>query len=302
MLEARTIAREKPWFNRRLKDAGRHVWVRVDLRDPFPRLEVTRQLAPGPWRYVGPLPAGARAPARARRARRRARAAHLSRRARSRPRRAGVPAARSRAVQRAVCRADGARRLRTSRGARAGGARGRATSDAARAAGARARRPAAPLPRAVASALAALRAARRASHVVVVVPAAHGAGHRLIAVVGGRLRLAVSARVPDLRRRSPRVAAALTVPADAIVPREALDEIRVVTAWLASPIGTAPRRSTSGVSVTRRPGGACRRLPRRGRCLRRPQEPRGVRRSAAIASASAVRRSRRLPSGGRSLR
>ena len=41
VLEARTIACERPWFNRRLKDVGRHVWVRADLRDPFPRLEVT---------------------------------------------------------------------------------------------------------------------------------------------------------------------------------------------------------------------------------------------------------------------
>jgi hypothetical protein len=49
----------------------------------------------------------------------------------------------------------------------------------------------------------------------------------------------MSARPAHLRAAFARVAAALTVPADAIVPREALDEIRVVTAWLASPMGRA---------------------------------------------------------------
>jgi hypothetical protein len=92
----------------------------------------------------------------------------------------------------------------------------------------------------VASALAALRAARRATHVVAVVPAARSPGHRLMAVLGGRLRLAVSAPCPaDLRPAFTRVAAALAEPVEAILPREALDEIRVVTAWLGSPAGRA---------------------------------------------------------------
>jgi hypothetical protein len=92
----------------------------------------------------------------------------------------------------------------------------------------------------VASALAALRAARRTTRVVVVVPAAREAGHRLIAIAGGRLRLALSAPSPaELRPAFARVVAALAGPAAAIVPREALDEIRVVTAWLASRTGRA---------------------------------------------------------------
>jgi hypothetical protein len=238
VLEARTIAREKPWFNRRLKDAGRHVWVRVDPRDPFPRLEVTGKLAPGPWRYVGPLPAG--------RALRRALDALADALGlRTCP---GVlkPDPGGRACLRldlGQCSAPCV--ARTGRGAygrlvmRALAALGGVHVDAARAAGARALPGPAPLPPAVATALAALRAARRASHVVVVVPAAHEAGHRLIAVAAGRLRLAVSAGPAGIQAAFARVAAALTVPADAIVPREALDEIRVVTAWLASPVGRA---------------------------------------------------------------
>ena len=72
------------------------------------------------------------------------------------------------------------------------------------------------------------------------VPAARGTGHRLIAVVRGRVRLAVTASRPEeLRPAFGRVSAALAEPADAIVPREVLDKIRVVTAWLASPAGRA---------------------------------------------------------------
>jgi hypothetical protein len=239
VLEARTIGREKPWFNRRLKDAGRHVWVRVDLRDPFPRLEVTRRLAAGPWRYVGPLPAG--------RALRRA----LDALADALGLRTCPGALRPDPAARACLRLDlgqcGAPCIaRTGRGAygrlvvRALAALGGVDVDTARAVGARAAPVVAPLPPAVASALAALRAARRATRVVVVVPAARGPGHRLVAIAGGRLRLALSAQcAAELRPAFARVAAALAAPAAAIVPREAFDEIRVVTAWLASPDGRA---------------------------------------------------------------
>ena len=239
VLEARTIGREKPWFNRRLKDAGRHVWVRVDPRDPFPRLEVTRTLAPGPWRYVGPLPAG--------RALRRALDALADALGlRTCPGSlAPDPAARA-CLRLDLGQCSAPCVARTKRGAygrlvmRALAALGGVDVDAVRAVGARASPAPASLPPAIASALAALRAARRASQVVVVVPAAREAGHRLIAVAGGRLRLAVSAPRPfDLPAAFARVAAASTLPADAIVPRDALDEIRVVTAWLASPIGRA---------------------------------------------------------------
>jgi hypothetical protein len=239
VLEARTIGREKPWFNRRLKDSGRHVWVRVDPRDPFPRLEVTRQLAPGPWRYVGPLPAG--------RVLRRA----LDRLADALGLRTCPGALAPDPAARACLRLDLGQcsapcAARTGRGAygrlvmRALAALGGVDVDAARAAGARELPAAASLPPVVASALAALRAARRASRVVVVVPAARASGHRLIAVAGGRVRLGVSSpRHADLRQGFERAAAALAAPTAAIVPLEALDEIRIVTAWLASPAGRA---------------------------------------------------------------
>jgi hypothetical protein len=239
VLEARTIGREKPWFNRRLKDAGRHVWVRADPRDPFPRLEVTRELAPGPWRYVGPLPAG--------RALRRA----LDELADALGLRtcpgtlAPDPAARA-CLRLDLGQCSAPCVARTGRGAygrlvmRALAALGGVDVETARAVGARALPAAAALPPAVASALAALRAARRASRVVVVVPAAREPGHRLVAVAGGRLRLAVSApTTAELRPAFARAAAALAEPVDAIVAREALDEIRVVTAWLSSTVGRA---------------------------------------------------------------
>jgi hypothetical protein len=239
VLEARTIGREKPWFNRRLKDSGRHVWVRVDARDPFPRLETTRTLAPGPWRYVGPLPAG--------RALRRALDALADALAlRTCPGTlAPDPAARAcLRLDLGQCSAPCVARI--GRGAygrlvmRALAALGGVDVDAARAAGARAEPQPAALPPAVARALAALRAARRERRVVVVVPAAREPGHRLVAVAGGRLRRAASApAVADLRAVFAHVAAALDEPVAAIVPRDALDEIRVVTAWLSSPVGRA---------------------------------------------------------------
>lgn len=237
--EARTIAREKPALNRRLKDVGRHAWVRVDLGDPFPRLETTRKLAAGPWRYVGPFPGG-----RALRTAIDALADALG--LRDCPGRlAPDPAARA-CLRLDLGRCSGPCVARLTPGAygqqvvRALAALGGGDPAVARAAGARAGRPPAPLPAALVGPLAALRAARLASAVLVVVPAAGGPGHRLLAVAGGRLRCAVTARDPaSLPAAFARVVAALVEPADAIVPREALDEIRVVTAWLASPAGRA---------------------------------------------------------------
>jgi hypothetical protein len=239
VLEARTIAREKPWFNRRLKDTGRYVWVRVDVRDPFPRLEVTRRLEPGPWRYVGPMPSG--------RALRRALDALADALGLRTCPGALTPDPEGRACLRldlgqcsgpcvtAIHRGDYGRAV-----VRALAVLGGVHADTARAAGARAGPAVTALPAPVASALAALRAARQAEQVVVVVPAASGSGHRLIAVAGGRLRFALTAsRTTELQPAFVRVAAALAEPAPAIVPREALDEIRVVTAWLASPPGRA---------------------------------------------------------------
>jgi hypothetical protein len=112
--------------------------------------------------------------------------------------------------------------------------------EAARASGARGG-PAPPtLPGPVTGALRALRAARLAPRVLVVVPDAGGAGHRLLALASGRLVAAVTAGDGDaLASAFGQVTAALAQPLPALLPREALDEVRIVTAWLASPEGRA---------------------------------------------------------------
>jgi hypothetical protein len=85
VLEARAIARCRPHFNRRLKQPGRHAWVRFDPRDPFP---APRRHAAGRRRPVASprtVPRRTRARRRARPARGRARAPHLRRRLRPDP-------------------------------------------------------------------------------------------------------------------------------------------------------------------------------------------------------------------------
>lgn len=237
--EARTIARERPHFNRRLKASGTHVYVRFDPRDPFPRLVVTRHLEDGPWRYLGPFPGGRRL------------ATTLDELAdalglRTCP---GVlhpdPAARAcLRVEIGRCSAPCIARV-------APGAYGRQLSRAIAALGGgdpeSARRSDArsgPLPVApgasLAGALAALRAARRATRVCVALPEAGMSGYRLLAVVGGRLCAAASAPArPSVEAAFDRIVAALEHPAPALLPRDALDEVRIVTAWLASPAGRA---------------------------------------------------------------
>jgi len=237
--EAHAIRRERPHFNRRLKHVGGYAWVRVDLRDPFPRLDVTRAPADGPWRYLGPFPGGRRL--------------------------AGAVAALADALGLRTCPGTlapdpGARaclrhdlgqcrapcRGRVSPGdygrqlVRAFAALGGVDVPTARAAGARATTPPAPLPAAVAGALAALQRAQCARAVVALVPAAGAPGHRLVACAAGRLRAAFAVRHPaDLAGALAGAARALAPAPPLVVEREALDEVRIVTAWLASPEGRA---------------------------------------------------------------
>jgi hypothetical protein len=130
--------------------------------------------------------------------------------------------------------------------ARAVAALGGGDGEVARAMGARAR-PAPRLGGAISSAVAALRSARIARRVLVVLPDARATGHRLLAVLGGRLRAALPApdgrTLPDAFERA---LAALRAPLPPLIPRNALDEVRIVTAWLAGAEGRA-----AGVDVER---------------------------------------------------
>jgi DNA polymerase-3 subunit epsilon len=239
VLEARTIARERPHFNRRLKDAGRHAYVRFDPTDPFPRLEMSRQLEDGPWRYLGPFPGG------------RPLAVALERLADALGLRTCPGRLRPEASGRACIRLDLGQCLGPCVAGATAGVYGRQLARAlaalggthpevSHAVGARGGPGPVPLPGPVAGALRALHAARRAQRVVAVVPAADGPGHRLLAVAGGRLRLAVG--VPDaaaLRAAFTQAVRALAPGVDPLLARAALDEVRVVTAWLATPAGRA---------------------------------------------------------------
>jgi excinuclease UvrABC nuclease subunit len=239
VLEARTIGRERPHFNRRLKESGRHAYVRIDPRDPFPRLETVCRLDAGPWRHVGPLPGGRRL------------AAAVDRVADALGLRSCPGTLHPAPGARACLRLDLGQCTAPCIGAITPGAYGRRVvralaalggvdSDGARASEAHTGPAEVALPGPVAGALRALRSARVATRVIVVVPAAGAPGHRLLAVAGGRLREATAAPSPEaLRAAFARVWAALEPPAPAILPRTALDEVRVVTAWLASAAGRA---------------------------------------------------------------
>ena len=54
LLEANLIKTHKPRFNIRLKDDKRYPYIKVTLNEPFPRIFVTRRLAPDGGRYFGP--------------------------------------------------------------------------------------------------------------------------------------------------------------------------------------------------------------------------------------------------------
>jgi hypothetical protein len=126
--------------------------------------------------------------------------------------------------------------------ARALAALGCVDADQAGRIGARAAAPVAPLPPPVSAAVAALLRARRALRVVACLPAAGEPGHRLVAVAGGRVRQAVTLRARSaLPTTVARLTAALAPAPPLVVPREDLDEVRIVTTWLAGPVG---RRSS----------------------------------------------------------
>jgi hypothetical protein len=239
VLEGRTIQCERPYFNRRMKDVGRLAYVRFDERDPFPRFEVARHLEAGPWRYLGPFP-GSRALATA-----------LERLADALGLRtcAGQldPDPGGRACLRldlgqcdAPCLARVTPGVYGRQLARALVALGGGEPEVARALGARAGVPRATLPRPVTAALRALRARRLWGAIVAVVPVIGAPGHRLLAIGGGRLLSAVaspsSSTLPAAFARTLR---ALDPPPAVLVPREALDEVRLLTGWLASAEGRA---------------------------------------------------------------
>jgi DNA polymerase-3 subunit epsilon len=236
VLEARSIARERPHFNRHLKETGRHAYVRLDPRDPFPRLETVRHLDDGPWRHVGPFPGGRRLET--------ALAALADALGLRTCEGRLVPDPSARACLRrdlgqctAPCVAAIAPGAYGRRVVQALGALGGVDVDTARACRATSGPPPAALPGRVARAL---RAARLASRVLVVVPAAGEPGHRLLAVAGGRLLEANGASAPAaLAGAFARTWAVLERPVPALLPRTALDEVRVVTAWLASAPGRA---------------------------------------------------------------
>jgi DNA polymerase-3 subunit epsilon len=239
VLEARTIGRERPHFNRRLKQTGAYAFVRFDPSDPFPRLEVTRRLDEGPWRYCGPFPGG------------RVLTAGIDRLADALGLRTCPGTLRPAPDGRACLRLDLGQcsapcLARATPGAygrllaRALGVLGPGDAGTARAAGARALPPPAALPGPLVATLAALRAARRASSVIVVLPAAGAPGHRLLGVADGRLRaVAPAATTSALRPAFLRVTRVLEPPASPLIARAALDEVRIVTAWLASREGRA---------------------------------------------------------------
>jgi excinuclease ABC subunit C len=57
ILENELIKRHKPRFNIKLKEGGTFVYLRLDLNQTYPRLEVTRRVNKDGARYFGPYPA-----------------------------------------------------------------------------------------------------------------------------------------------------------------------------------------------------------------------------------------------------
>jgi len=55
ILEATLVKRHQPFFNVRLKDDKHYPYLKIDLGNPWPRLEITRRVQPdGGSRYFGP--------------------------------------------------------------------------------------------------------------------------------------------------------------------------------------------------------------------------------------------------------
>jgi excinuclease ABC subunit C len=57
ILENKLIKQHKPRFNIKLKEGGTFVYLRLDLSETYPRLEVTRRVKKDGSRYFGPYPA-----------------------------------------------------------------------------------------------------------------------------------------------------------------------------------------------------------------------------------------------------
>jgi excinuclease ABC subunit C len=55
LLENELIRRHKPRFNARPREGRNFVYLRLDSRKPYPRLEVTRNVADDSARYFGPV-------------------------------------------------------------------------------------------------------------------------------------------------------------------------------------------------------------------------------------------------------
>lgn len=55
ILEATLVKRHQPFFNVRLKDDKHYPYLKVDLRDPWPRVEITRRVLDDGARYFGPF-------------------------------------------------------------------------------------------------------------------------------------------------------------------------------------------------------------------------------------------------------
>jgi excinuclease ABC subunit C len=56
LLENELVRRWKPRFNIKQLDGKNFVWLRLDAREPYPRLEVTRRVQDDGARYFGPYP------------------------------------------------------------------------------------------------------------------------------------------------------------------------------------------------------------------------------------------------------
>ena len=55
ILEATLIKRHQPYFNVRLKDDKHYPYLKIDLREPWPRVEITRRVLDDGARYFGPF-------------------------------------------------------------------------------------------------------------------------------------------------------------------------------------------------------------------------------------------------------
>ncbi len=55
ILEATLVKRHQPFFNVRLKDDKHYPYLKIDLREPWPRVEITRRVLEDGARYFGPF-------------------------------------------------------------------------------------------------------------------------------------------------------------------------------------------------------------------------------------------------------